>query len=289
MNNDVFYHELQKTYRYNFEHYTSLAHEISNTHQATFFDSIASHGARRIGYIVATCSPVTRAHIELAQQAADRLKLDTVLFIIWPFHYIEGFHAKPLDSWIKSEHHIPWEMRVELLEAALRDSNNQRLGVLKESKAWYEKSTAYFNQLDPHSFFWTGTWYVIRRLQMLVNLADPMTDFVFICGADQYNPNVLALERGGSSEKVWKDYSLIEQLSIHDMFVAPRDDGRNTIIPVSIPECVTHHVIIGEKVLHSKVSATRIRQGMLSLPELETVTFPSVVQLIRQHHLWGFS
>lgn len=22
MNNDVFYHELQKTYRYNFEHYT---------------------------------------------------------------------------------------------------------------------------------------------------------------------------------------------------------------------------------------------------------------------------
>ncbi len=89
MNNDVFYHELQKTYRYNFEHYTSLAHEISNTHQATFFDSIASHGARRIGYIVATCSPGTRAHIELAQQAAYRLKLDTVLFIIWPFNYIE--------------------------------------------------------------------------------------------------------------------------------------------------------------------------------------------------------
>ena len=46
----------------------------------------------------------------------------------------------------------------------------------------------------------------------------------------------VAARTGGSCEKVWKDYSLIEQLSIHDMFVAPRDDY--TIIPVSVPEPV---------------------------------------------------
>lgn len=46
----------------------------------------------RIGYIVATCSPATRAHVELAAQAIRDLGLTHVFFSVWPFHYMRGFH-----------------------------------------------------------------------------------------------------------------------------------------------------------------------------------------------------
>src|SRR5947207_1034400 len=62
----------------------------------------------RIGYIVATCSPVTRGHLGLARQAADSMGLDAVYFLPWPFFYIPGFHGHPLDRWVAEKEHLPW-------------------------------------------------------------------------------------------------------------------------------------------------------------------------------------
>ncbi len=53
--------------------------------------SLRKGGKIRIGYIVAACSPATRAHVELAAQAIRDLDLTHVFLIVWPFHYIRDF------------------------------------------------------------------------------------------------------------------------------------------------------------------------------------------------------
>jgi len=123
----------------------------------------------KVGYIVATCSPVTKAHIELANLAIKNLKLNLLYFIIWPFYYIPGFHSENMLSWIKEQKHYDWDIRISLLEKALKDNNNPKIKILYEAKSWYIESNKYFDLKISNSYFWTGSWFVIRKLQTILN------------------------------------------------------------------------------------------------------------------------
>ena len=125
---------------------------------------------KKVGYIVATCSPATKAHIELANKAIKDLNLDVLYFIIWPFHYIEGFHSSNMLQWIKKQKHYDWDIRVTLLEKAIINSNNKKIKILYETKDWYVESEKEFNNNDMYSYFWTGSWYVVRKLQAYINM-----------------------------------------------------------------------------------------------------------------------
>ncbi|XOQ63389.1 MAG: hypothetical protein ACFWT0_02005 [Bifidobacterium crudilactis] len=266
-----------------------LAHDVHSSRRSLQLDRIANSEALRIGYVVATCSPVTFAHLELAQQAADRLDLDKVLFVIWPFHYIKGFHAAPLERWVESEHHIGWDQRVELLQAAISECGDQRLEVFRDSERWYVASEDYFLEGGEHAWFWTGTWYVLRRIQAQMRSTNPNLRFVFICGADQFNPNIRALEEAEGREKVWKDYSLSEQLALHDVFAVPRSDGRNPLVEPEPTERISNRVYIGDPLHHSGISATAIRNGTLCLDELRLLTYERVIDILVGRNIWGYA
>jgi len=123
---------------------------------------------KKVGYIVATASPATKAHIELANKAINDLDLDVLYFIIWPFHFIPGFHSNNMIPWVKEQKHYPWEIRVSLLQKAIKDFGNNRICILEESKEWYIESEKCFKINDSSSYFWTGSWYVIRKLQAMI-------------------------------------------------------------------------------------------------------------------------
>ena len=201
---------------------------------------------KSIGYIVATCSPVTRAHLALAKQASNDLNLNKVIFILWPFYYIEGFHKMSLDAWVKEQQHLPWENRFELLTLAIRDIGDERFAVLYESKQWYEESKSNFDSNVPLSAFWTGTWYVIRKFQWFVKLySNPEVEFTFVCGMDQYNPNINSLIYSEGASQVWKDYSIAQQLAIHNVYTVPRlMDNTEAIEEFSQPFGCRHKIII---------------------------------------------
>jgi hypothetical protein len=125
----------------------------------------------RIGYIVATCSPTTRAHIELAEQAGRDLGLTHVFFILWPFHYIAGFHSTSLNAWIEKEQHIGEEHREAIPRLSLQDAGSAA-SVYGETAALYRASVENFSAKDRDSFFWTGTWIVLRVLESVWKLTD---------------------------------------------------------------------------------------------------------------------
>ncbi len=274
--------------RNNFAYEEKLENDVRCNKQSLLLKEVAASGTNRIGYIVTTCSPVTKAHIELGQQAADNLGLGKVIYVIWPFHYIPGFHNLPVEEWVQKEKHIPWNLRVELLERAITDASDSRLSVLRESKEWYIRSGVNWNSDEAQSSFWTGTWYVLRLIQAQIREINPSADFVFICGSDQFNPNVIAQEHGGGTEKVWKDYSLAEQLAIHDIYAVPRGSGEGQLIHTPPTNLIQHRVIEGTLLEHSKISATKIRSGEMTDEELIDATYPSVVRAIKRKHLWGY-
>lgn len=128
--------------RNNFAYEEKLENDVRCNKQSLLLKEVAARGTNRIGCIVTTCSPVTKAHIELGQQAADNLGLGKVIYVIWPFHYIPGFHNLSVEEWVQKEKHIPWDLRVELLERAITDASDSRLSVLREQgmvhQVWYE-------------------------------------------------------------------------------------------------------------------------------------------------------
>lgn len=166
--------------RNNFAYEEKLENDVRCNKQSLLLKEVAASGTNRIGYIVTTCSPVTKAHIELGQQAADNLGLGKVIYVIWPFHYIPGFHNLPVEEWVQKEKHIPWNLRVELLERAITDASDSRLSVLRESKEWYIRSGVNWNSDEAQSSFWTGTWYVLRLIQAQIREINPSADFVFM-------------------------------------------------------------------------------------------------------------
>ncbi len=244
----------------------------------------------RIGYIVATCSPVTRAHLALAQQAADDLKLSGVFFILWPFYYIKGFHNQPLDSWIKKQKHLSWKDRFNLLKLALNDIKDYRLFVLPESKKWYIESSGNYLKDEPFSAFWTGTWYVIRKFQWIIRKnTRKKLEFNFICGIDQFNPNIDSLVNFSGSEQVWQDYSIVQHLVIHNIYVVPRKLSNFHAIEEFIPPFgCEYDVIIGKSLKYENYSATKVRFKKMQDSELENYVTPSVAAKIRENGWWGY-
>ncbi len=244
----------------------------------------------KIGYIVATCSPTTKAHIELAKQAIKDIDLDTLFFIIWPFHYIPGFHAKPLTNWVAEQKHVDWDERINILTQALTEESSDKLKILFQSKQWYEESERFFNQNESRSYFWTGTWYVIRKLQkQLSNFISEPLNFYFVCGADQFNPNIKSLKADSAREKVWLDYCIAQHLAINHVYVVPRQASEDDVELFEPPETAKHRIIIGSALENHEVSATQVRFKQDSVGAvLESYCPHSVAKYIKHKGLWGY-
>lgn len=240
---------------------------------------------KNIGYIVTTCSPVTNAHIELATHASNKLDLDALIFILWPFEYIEGFHSENMLEWVANEKHPPWETRVSILAAALDEIADSRFFILDMAKEWYIESKRMFNPLDSRSYYWTGSWYIIRRLQQQLG----ELSYFFVCGADQFNPNIDSLTSVGGVEKVWKDYSISQQLAIHNVFAVPRSEDGRDIQYFSSPSFYKNQVIISDPLLHCTLSATCIRTKEIDSEELERFCPSGAVSYIRDNQIWGYT
>lgn len=243
---------------------------------------------RRIGYIVGTCSPVTKGHLTLVQQAADDMGLDMVYFVLWPFHYIQGFHAGPLDNWVAEQRHVEWEERMEILDSALAVEGDPRLRSLADSKCLYQASERNFDATDDASSFWTGTWFVLRALQKALQLEAPVPlDFTFICGADQFNPNISATFSGDGVEKVWKDYGLGFQLALHNVYAVPRSEDGTDLVPFETPSGYKYRVVQGAPLTLADMSATKIRFRKLDC-DLEQVCPSGAVRQIKLIGHWGY-
>jgi nicotinic acid mononucleotide adenylyltransferase len=241
---------------------------------------------KRVGYIVATCCPTTKAHIELAKQSIERLKLDRLVFIIWPFHYIPGFHNQPLKPWIKEKGYLPWERRMEMLNSVIHHENDERIVALDSTKNWYIESEKMFDANKVKSTFWTGTWYVIRKFQHFLQKSNSnKIDFFFCCGEDQFNPNVYSLFNNGT-EKVWKDYSITQHLAIHNVYAVPRE-SENSIERMATPDWSPHDIILGERLQYNGISATQIRTSKC-LSTLRLFCNDAAVSYILAKEYWGF-
>lgn len=243
---------------------------------------------RRVGYIVGTCSPVTKGHIALVQQAADEMDLDLVYFVLWPFHYIKGFHAGPLDNWVAEQRHVQWGERMAILNAALAAEGDPRLRSLADAACLYESSAQNFDATDDASSFWTGTWFVLRALQKALQIEAPVPlEFTFICGADQFNPNVKATFAGDNQEKVWKDYAMGFQLALHSIYTVPRSANGNDLIKFEVPSGYRNQIVSGTPLVHSTLSATKIRFHKLD-GDLDQVCPVGAVRHIKLSGHWGY-
>lgn len=205
--------------------------------------AIAASG-KRIGYILRACCPFTKAEIELAQQAVQTLNLDKLVFIIWPFRYVNGYDSVPLEPTTPKAQLQSWEERMEILRHGLEFVKDDKLTLLEASKAWFVQSEKLSDSKDPMNPFWTGTWFVIRKLQYFLNKLSTGNEFFYCCGADQFNPNIYPLVREGQ-EKIWKDYSILQQLALHHVFVVPQ--GEKPIQKFEVPSWSHHKVFFGTK------------------------------------------
>lgn len=254
-------------------------------------DMFAPDRAPRLGYIVATCSPVTKAHLGLARSAVKDLGLDAVFFLLWPFHYIPGFHKSNMMDWVESNRHIQWPERFELLGRGIRDLGDPRVRVLAESQAWYRESAENYRGEDRESAYWTGTWYLMQKLQWWVRAARADAKFVFVCGGDQFNPNVDGLVDSAGSDQVWTDYSIAHHLAIHDLYVVPRNPEKfGPLEGFTPPFGCDHEITFAAPLPETRFSATHVR--MESFPEgygLDDYVTPSVATRIREEGHWGYA
>jgi hypothetical protein len=245
----------------------------------------------RIGYVVGTFSPVTRAHLDLALNCADELGLARVSFVTYPFRHIPDFHTEPLDEWVSRLRHVEWEERTELMQQSVEDAGDDRLHVLVESKPWYEESIPNWRADDRLSTFWTGTWYLMRKLQWLIRrgLGEDV-GFVFACGADQFNASVDALLYAEGLSDAFRDYSIAEHLAIHDVYAAPRVGEEGDALEEFIaPFGCEHSVVIGSPLPNTRFSATQVRfQRLEEGRRLEDYVTPGVAARIREKRLWGY-
>lgn len=207
---------------------------------------IAASG-KRIGYIVATCDPLSKAHLELAQQALETLNLDKLVFIIWPVKFTPGFHSIALEN--TTQQNTTWEDKIKNLWASLESANDDRITILKASKDWYFQSEQISDIKDPMNPFWTGTWFVIRKLQYFLNmLSTENKEFFFCCCDDQFNANIQALANEAQDE-VWKNFSIPQQLALHHVFVVPTIKG--VLQQFTTPTWSSHKVFMGKRLKNS--------------------------------------
>jgi nicotinic acid mononucleotide adenylyltransferase len=219
---------------------------------------------RRVGYLVGNFSPVTRAHAELAARAVAELGLDYLFLVIRPLEHIPGYHA--VDP---SAGHPPWAERIELAELTFADP---RIQVLRQVRAWYRESACNADRSQPASACWTGSWYVLRRLQWHLRQAGA-SEFTFVCGADRF--------RTMPEPGFWQDYLVTQQLALHDVYRAERDGHP---LPY-VARGGTHRVITTGPLRHGHVSGARVRSGGIVL---EDDVVPAVAERIRRTGWWGY-
>ena len=255
-------------------------------------DKLPGSGVGRVGYVIGTFSPITRAHVNLASQAADEMSLGAVIFVTYPFLHIPGFHVEPINEWVRRMRHIPWEERIELMQQGVKDSGDDRLHVLVESKPWYEESVVNWHIGDRLSTFWTGTWYLMRKVQWHIKqrFGDDIR-FVFACGADQFNASVDALLYAEGTSDAFRDYSIAEHLAIHDVYAFPRAGDEGDVLEEFVaPFGSEHGVVIGSPLPDTRLSATHVRfQRLEEDRRLEDYVTSGVAERIREKGLWGFS
>lgn len=217
---------------------------------------IAESG-HRIGYIIRTCCPFTKAEIELAQQAVQRLNLSKLIFIIWPFRYVDGYNSVYLDMKSPKKPPLVWEERMEILRHGLSFVKDDKLTILDASKDWYVQSEQMHDANDRMNPFWTGTWFVIRKLQYMLDKSSvEKNEFFYCCDEDQFNPNIYPLIKEGQ-DKIWKDYSILQQLAIHHVFAVPKEE--NSLQKFQVPDWSPHKVFFGTKLKNRPISPAQTR------------------------------
>jgi hypothetical protein len=241
--------------------------------------------ATRVGIVLGTFSPVHRGHLALIEQAVDDLRLDHVLVIVWPFARIPGFHPRNLRAWAREQTHLDWAGRVELLRIGLA---GLPASVVAESKTWYLESRGQFSSAEYHSSFWTGMWYVARKLRWLLDHAagTPRT-YHQLCGADQFNRHVGRLLRPDANLP-WTDYSIGHLLAAHNVYAVPRDEVLDPLEGFQPPGCA-NGVTLGRQARFADVTASAIRNHLLPVGRaLEDAVPGPVAERVRRRGWWGY-
>jgi nicotinic acid mononucleotide adenylyltransferase len=240
----------------------------------------------RVGYILGTFSPVHRGHLALIHQAVADLRLDRVFAIVWPFRQIKGFHPPGLRRWARDQQHLRWADRAELLRLALAGGP---ASLLEESRAWYLESRANFSSRDPLSPYWTGMWYVLRKLRwQLDQRAGRPLMHVNLLGADQLNRHVAVLLRRDTGTHRWTDYSIAQQLASHHIYGVPRGDRSGPIEAFTAPDFCPHNVFIGAQPATYPLAASDVRFGLLGGMSLEEALPSAVARQVRTQGWWGY-
>ena len=108
-------------------------------------------------------------------------------------------------------------------------------------------------------------------------------EYFFISGSDQYNPNIYSLIDNGK-EKVWKDYSIAQQLALHNFYVRNRD-SLEYFIP---PKWIHNKIFFYEKLQYNFLSATKVRLSK-NEKELFAICPYSVSNKIIEKRLWSYN
>jgi hypothetical protein len=243
-------------------------------------------GAAKVGFVFGTFSPVHNGHLALVDRAVRDLGLDHVYVITWPFVRIQGFHPSGMRAWVRDQQHLGWSDRVALLRAALAD---RPVTVLTEGRSWYGESRRVYSRDAPLSMYWTGMWYVARKLQWFLDRsAGGPVGFTQLCGSDQFNLHVARL-LAPDTHQPWNDYSITRALATHDLYVVPRNEARAPVEWFSPPDGCPRTVTFGATTPQHELSAAAIRFGLLDPGQrLEDVTPGPVARRVRARGWWGY-
>jgi nicotinic acid mononucleotide adenylyltransferase len=239
-----------------------------------------------IGFVLGTFSPVHNGHLALVDQAVRSLRLDHVYVITWPFLRIKGFHPSGMRQWVRDQQHIGWSDRVALLQDALAD---RPVTVLSDARAWYAESRRIYARHDPLSVYWTGMWYVARKLQWFLDQSvGRAVTYTQICGSDQFNYHVARLLAPDAAQP-WNDYSITRALATHHMYVVPRDETKEPVERFSPPSGCPQAITFGTLTPYHALAAAAIRFGLLNEGQrLEDVLPEPVARHVRTQGWWGY-
>jgi nicotinic acid mononucleotide adenylyltransferase len=255
-------------------------------HQLRRWVYSGSRSGAKIGFILGTFSPVHNGHLALVDQAVRDLSLDHVYVITWPFVRIKGFHPSGMRRWVRDQQHIGWLDRVALLQVALAD---RPVTVLSDARAWYMESRGIYSRDDSLSVYWTGMWYVARKLQWFLDQSTGRAvKYTQICGSDQFNYHVVRL-LAPDMVQPWNDYSITRALATHHMYVIPRNEKQAPVERFSPPHSCPQTITFGASTPFRDLAAAAIRFSLLNEDQkLEDVLPEPVARLVRAQGWWGY-
>ncbi|GAA2010841.1 hypothetical protein GCM10009839_01000 [Catenulispora yoronensis] len=250
----------------------------------------ASAPGSRVGYVVATLCPMTRGHLAMAQAAVQDLDLDAVYFMVWPFTYIRGFHSSPLEPWAARQQHLDWPLRMQIARRSIADFGDTRIRLLEAAQDWYGESSRMYSRKDPSSVYWTGTWYVTRKLKFWLERVTPGPFAHYaVCGTEQLARDVAVLVEGTADRLAWSTYSIAHHLTLHSVYASPRPIQREGVEAFAPPEGAANDVIFGSETPMSRMCATDVRFGTMPPAPLDELVMPGAAALIRGNGWWGYN